>query len=387
MEELCEEIDKQGTYENIFINQDLKYSLYRGENNILGREEFLLCLPSSPQLLDAIRNLRQIDNCITSIQKVYDAQLNNEIIYIKCENYQQTLRDTITRKFNGLHSKRGTTVTKFTKTEIIQVITRIICILDELHSKKIAYGIINPENILIYGNNYKLSIIGVYLDLLISIGSANNSTIYSEGYTPREMTNDYFYKDIWGIGCILYELCTQKVPFQPKKITTTMLTNMFYFPRSEKLSLGKDYSIFSKLFSISIQSEGSRVTTKDLLNELQIIQTKLFGINDWKLCFNNIDHFVENYSYNEGVLYAEFVQCEQLKCDNIKLFNLAGLIRELRLNTSAIGTVIKYEIMSKNEIILLTTKRIIHVNYKLRTIRTVYDFTQDEKYLYIYINK
>ena len=110
--------------------------------------------------------------------------------------------------------------------KIRKFITEILLALDYIHNLKIIHRDLKPSNIFLKGKDYNIKIgdfgvrfialIMVQISKLISVKCINHCNIGTLCYSSPEvvMNQEYDYKtDIWSLGCIIYQLCTNRIAF------------------------------------------------------------------------------------------------------------------------------------------------------------------------------
>jgi serine/threonine protein kinase len=95
----------------------------------------------------------------------------------------------------------------------IKILWQIVCAIGFLHSKGIVHGDVKPSNILLYGNDIKLTDFSLSSFHINEAYRINIKESYTENYRPPEVWNSqgYTYKgDIWALGCTFHELVYNK---------------------------------------------------------------------------------------------------------------------------------------------------------------------------------
>ncbi|MCU0275431.1 MAG: bifunctional serine/threonine-protein kinase/formylglycine-generating enzyme family protein [Acidobacteria bacterium] len=149
-----------------------------------------------------------------NIVTIYDVGEHEELIYIAME-------------FIAGHSLESLMLQgrKFTLAEIVRLFAQLASALDYAHQKGIVHRDIKPANILV-GEDLKVSLVD------FGIARTSASTMTQTGMlmgTPRYMSPEQIAgkkvdnrADIFSLGAILYELLTQRNPFEGESITTVI---------------------------------------------------------------------------------------------------------------------------------------------------------------------
>ena len=102
----------------------------------------------------------------------------------------------------------------FTEAEIVEYMIEISNGVEYCHRHKVVHKDLKPLNILSANGHLKLCDFGIAK--FIENSTRINPDYCSEGYAAPEILGGKKFRfkvDIWSIGCILYELCTLKKPF------------------------------------------------------------------------------------------------------------------------------------------------------------------------------
>ncbi|NP_001085175.1 NIMA-related kinase 3 S homeolog [Xenopus laevis] len=105
----------------------------------------------------------------------------------------------------------------FTEQTILQWFVQICLAVQHIHEKRVLHRDIKSKNIFLTQNcNIKLGDFGS-ARILTSPGAYACTYVGTPYYVPPEIWENMPYNnksDIWSLGCVLYELCTLKHPFQ-----------------------------------------------------------------------------------------------------------------------------------------------------------------------------
>ena len=161
-----------------------------------------------------------------------------------------------------------------TESEIIEMIIQISLGIESIHAENIAHLDIKPSNILVFNNNI-LKITDFGISKQLNFAMVTQATRCSMAYAaPEIFENNKFHlePDIWSLGCVLYQLCTNTLPYTPwyeptQTLNTLLLNN--YSPRLQNLiikyMLNRDIkqrmnitNILSKIIFLCINSGADR---------------------------------------------------------------------------------------------------------------------------------
>ena len=131
-----------------------------------------------------------------------------------------------------LISAKQRTMEFLAEVEILTIFTQIVLALRHVHSKRIMHRDLKPDNVFVDKQGDSTTfIIGDF-----GVGSFLSSTVDKAKTfvgTPQYIAPEihsglqYGYEaDVWALGCILYELCALKKPFDgtPKEIEDAVLS-------------------------------------------------------------------------------------------------------------------------------------------------------------------
>ena len=142
----------------------------------------------------------------------------------------------------------------FRRREIIDIMVQLTRGVDYLHSKNILHKDLKPANILFEGDVLKIADFGVSRQL-----PPGEFVVKTCKYTPEYASPELILQkrcfqyepDIWSIGCILYELCTLRRPFDSVKD----LNHFFHGKYSKRRISGKlarFIPILNKIFETNL---------------------------------------------------------------------------------------------------------------------------------------
>jgi G protein-coupled receptor kinase len=108
---------------------------------------------------------------------------------------------------------------QFTEDRALFYAAEIICGLCHLHSKRIVYRDLKPENILLDDSGHiRISDLGLAVE--IPVGEKIKGRVGTVGYMAPEVIKGEYYTfspDLWGLGCLIYEMIEGQSPFRHRK--------------------------------------------------------------------------------------------------------------------------------------------------------------------------
>ncbi|CUV07363.1 unnamed protein product [Cryptosporidium hominis] len=154
----------------------------------------------------------------------------------------------------------------FLEKQVVRWLTQALLGLAHLHNKRILHRDIKSQNIFISYNGLKIGDFGI-AKVLENTGAFAKTTIGTPYYLSPEicLSKPYSWSsDIWALGCVAYEMCSLKVPFDAPnlKMLVEKITNGIFLPISNSYSEGLRRVIMDMLIIDSSQ----RPTVMELLN-------------------------------------------------------------------------------------------------------------------------
>uniref|UniRef100_A0A914YYH1 non-specific serine/threonine protein kinase n=1 Tax=Panagrolaimus superbus TaxID=310955 RepID=A0A914YYH1_9BILA len=157
--------------------------------------------------LNEVQLLRRIHS--PNVIKLYDAFVHQKTLHVALElidGVDLAVRIQVMRDRGSVFSERS----------IWYKFHQICCGLKDLHDKRILHRDLKPANIFIT-SKYQVKIGDLGLSRQCSPATNNLKThVGTEYYMAPERNigeGYHFQSDIWSLGCLLYELCTFRSPF------------------------------------------------------------------------------------------------------------------------------------------------------------------------------
>ena len=237
----------------------------------------------SQKEIDEVRQEAKILSSINSdfVAKYYDSFEENDNINIVMEYCDEgDLNDFIIKK------KESQTLIE--EDLIWNLFIKITIGLAHIHQMKILHRDLKTMNIFLKnGFQVKIGDLGVAKILLKN--SFAKTLIGTPYYLSPEICQEKPYNDksdVWALGCILYELCTFKHPFDAKSQGALILKIMNNTPENVNNTYSKD---LCNLIHLLLEKESEkRPSCKDILN-LDFIVNKIKKLG----LFNYIKNFIQ----------------------------------------------------------------------------------------------
>lgn len=169
---------------------------------------------------------------------------------------------------------------------VLKVFTQLVLALKYMHSKYILHRDIKSSNIFLCGDRVCIGDFGISR-LLRDTGAFAKTSIGTPFYLSPEICRNDEYNwtsDIWSLGCILYEMLTNEVPFQSGNLAVLMekITRADYAPLPETIPAD-----FRHLVTFCLDPDStSRPGAKELLAQ-PCIQATIQSLLDKKLKVQN----------------------------------------------------------------------------------------------------
>jgi len=169
-------------------------------------EEELELYENEAKLLSSINNAHVV--------KYYDSSKDDEFFYILMEYCEGSDLKQLIKEYKSKNEK-------IDEKTVYNMIFDICLGIKEIHQKNLIHRDLKPENIFI--DKYKMIKIGDFgiSKLLDNNDKYAKSIVGTNNYmAPEVMKGDKYNNkvDIWGLGCIIYELLTLNVCFEGKGI-------------------------------------------------------------------------------------------------------------------------------------------------------------------------
>ncbi|KAF7456471.1 serine/threonine-protein kinase Nek1-like [Cryptosporidium felis] len=162
----------------------------------------------------------------------------------------------------------------FSENQVTRWLTQALLGLAHLHNRKILHRDIKSQNIFISYSGLKIGDFGI-AKVLENTGAFAKTTIGTPYYLSPEicLSKPYSWSsDVWALGCVAYEMCSLKVPFDAPnlKMLVEKITNGIVLPISNSYNEDLRKVIMDMLITDSSQ----RPTVMELLN-YPIIEAEL----------------------------------------------------------------------------------------------------------------
>ena len=242
----------------------------------------------SQKEIDEVKQEAKILSSINSdfVVKYYDSFEENEIIYIVMEYCDEgDLNDFIIKK-----KANNILIEEYL---IWNLFIKITIGLAQLHQMKILHRDLKTLNIFLK-NGFQIKIGDLGVAKILLKNSFAKTLIGTPFYLSPEMCQAKPYNDksdVWALGCILYELCTFKHPFDAKSQGALILKIMNNVPENINKYYSKDLS--NLIYLLLEKDAEKRPSCIDILNlDFVINQGKKLGL------FNYIKHFIRDNNNN-----------------------------------------------------------------------------------------
>ncbi|EAS03928.2 plant dual-specificity MAP kinase kinase family domain protein (macronuclear) [Tetrahymena thermophila SB210] len=171
---------------------------------------------------------------------------------------------------------------------ILQWFIQICSALSFIHSKKVIHRDIKSSNIFLTKSNcVKIGDFGISKQLENSMDKANTLVGTPYYLSPEVCQNKpYTYKsDMWSLGCVIYELCSLKHPFQ----SNSLMSLVMKIATEKAPKIPQNYSLMTNGFIRSLLQKipEKRPSAQDILNNQNIkklmkefVQQKQEMVND-----------------------------------------------------------------------------------------------------------
>ena len=251
-------VQKKGTSDIYVIKQISLEGLTEKEKEEVKQEAFILSSIKSDFVV-----------------KYYDSFLDNDNINIVMEYCDGgDLNDFILEKKN---------IGTFLEEKLIwNLFLKIAIGLADIHKMKILHRDLKTLNIFLkHGLDVKIGDLGVAK--VLSKNSFANTVIGTPYYLSPEICQEKPYNDksdVWALGCILYELCTFKHPFEAKHQGGLILKILNNKPEPINSYYSKELS--NLIFMLLDKNSKSRPSCVEILNNNMVMnKLKEFGLFDY----------------------------------------------------------------------------------------------------------
>ncbi|KAL7066797.1 protein kinase domain-containing protein [Cryptosporidium serpentis] len=264
-----------GSYGKAILVKDI----YKGKEYVMKVINISKLSPSERK--DAINEVKLLNSvrhpCIVCFRESFvEAGLLNIVM-------EYAERGDLFRRINAQKQlKRG-----FLERQIVRWLTQALLGLAHLHSRKILHRDIKSQNMFISYYGLKIGDFGI-AKTLENTGAFAKTTIGTPYYLSPEICSSKPYSwssDIWALGCVAYEMCSLRVPFDAPnlKMLVEKITNGIIAPISNIYSSGLQNVIMDML----ITDSKLRPTASELLQYSRIeAELKLMKREAISICRN-----------------------------------------------------------------------------------------------------
>ena len=286
-------------YKAYDIEEDRIVAIKILKDEYLGNKEFLKSFKNESKAIAVLSH--------PNIVKVYDVSFGTKIQYIVMEYIDGiTLKEYITR-----HEK-------IKISEAVYFVKQILCALKHAHSKGVIHRDIKPQNImLLKDGNIKVTDFGIARFCTNETQTIADRAIGSVHYIAPEQAKGGVTDekaDIYSVGVMLYEMLTNKLPFEADNAVSVAIMQMQSKPKPPReidsnIPLGLEEIILHAMEKEpSNRYESADLMLKDI-EEFEKDENIRFGYK----CFvdDNPTKYVEttdgknNNSYGDGFEYTE----------------------------------------------------------------------------------
>lgn len=206
-------------YKAYDIEEDKIVAIKILKDEYLGNREFLKSFKNESKAIAVLSH--------PNIVKVYDVSFGTKIQYIVMEYIDGiTLKEYITRR------------DKIKRNEAVYFARQILCALSHAHNKGVIHRDIKPQNImLLKDGNIKVTDFGIARFCTNETQTIADRAIGSVHYIAPEQAKGGATDekaDIYSVGVILYEMLTNKLPFEADNAVSVAIMQMQSKPKPPK---------------------------------------------------------------------------------------------------------------------------------------------------------
>lgn len=327
----------------------------------------------------SIKNINRY-NKVSILNEIKILLVNNNEFLLKCydlfihENNLCIITDFIDNgDLENLIKKKPS----LSKDEITKIFLKICVGINSLHKNDIVHRDIKPANILLTKDgDIRICDFGIAKHLGFS--KITNTVIGTPYFMSPEQMNEHYYDfkvDVWGIGCVLYELLYKKHPFNAKSMwelkenikLKNPLQNIVFNSNIERLLI--DFFDKNKHARPDLDTFLENKYNKQLLLNYGInndnkkfksyfIKSVPYSDRDWNRIIGNIKH---DFNLPKSPIIKKPTEKKELyRCNNVPDLHTYKQIKEGKLNPIVLNkhSIKKNNIKSKSSLIKKNNKKL-----------------------------
>lgn len=206
-----------------FMDSNEELDFYKGKS-IVENKEVIIAVAKSPEIEEIVykknTGMRIISDCV--LLPVYSG---------KSENFSFIIYNNVPFQYTLSSLLRGRSLTI---DETLFITVKLSSIMAEYHQKRLLYGSLNPNQILISLQEKKVYILGNHNDLnkerVRNLRKLSNYIYSSPEFTGRMGIEADYRSDLYSLGVLLYEMLSFQLPFQQENILENLHAHFTKLP-------------------------------------------------------------------------------------------------------------------------------------------------------------